>query len=78
MSNRKKLKGCEMINSPNNFHLEELFEVLDLFCEWKIEAEDNTKQYIPWQSHEDLVLLVTSIVGIAKTYLKEDKSRTMV
>ena len=48
MSNRKEFKGCEMIDSPNHFHLEELFEILDLFCEWKIEAGDNNKQYIPW------------------------------
>ena len=47
MGNRKEFKECEMINSPNHFHLEELFEILYLFSEWKIEAGEYNKEYIP-------------------------------
>ena len=78
MGSRKVWKGCEMINSPTHFHIEELFEILDVFCEWKEEANNNTKELIPWQSFEDIVWLVSGIVGISKTYLKEDGTRIMV
>ena len=78
ISNRNEFKGCEMINSPDHFHIEELFKILDIFCEWKRDCGENTKEFIPWQSMEDLVFLVAGIVGVAKVYLKEDESRTMV
>ena len=69
MSNRNEFKGCEMINSPDHFHLEELFDILELFSEWRAEAGKNQEEFITWQSYEDLCWLVFGIVGMAKTYL---------
>ena len=47
------------------------------YSEWK--AESKTKaNFIRYQSYEDLILLCTTMIGIATTYLKEDKSRVMV
>ena len=77
MSNRGEFKGCEIINSPKHKHLQELINILLIFCEWKHEAGTDEKKDISWQSHEDLCWLVFGIVGKAVTYLKEDKSRTM-
>ena len=71
------MKGCEEINSPHHFHLQELIEILEVFAEWKAGAKFKAN-FIPWQSYEDLVQLVTTNIGIATIYLKEDKSRTMV
>ena len=78
INNRKEVKGCEMINSPDHFHLEELLSIFDVFCEWRNEAEKNKEEFITWQSFEDLSWLIFGIIGIARTYLKKDKSRTMV
>ena len=78
MNNQKEFKGCEMINNPNHYHLTELLDILEIFATWK-EATANEKTFfIPWQSYEDLIWLVIGIVGISKTYLKEDNSRTMI
>ena len=78
ISNRNIWKGYKMINSPNPLHVEEIFLILDVFSEWKKEAVENSNHCITWQSYEDLVWLVVGIVGTGKTYLKNDKSRTMV
>ena len=55
----------------------ELISILEIFAEWKSEAKTKAN-FIPWQSYEDLILLVTTNIGIATIYLKEDKSRSMV
>ena len=78
MSNCGVQKGCKCIDSPNHKHFEELLDILTVFCEWKSEVGKNTDEYITWQSHEGLCWLVFSLVGISKTYLKEDCSRVMV
>ena len=77
MSNRGVYKGYEMINSPNHKHLDEILQILTTFCDWSKNKKDQ-KDYIPWQSHDNLCWLVLSIVGLSKTYLKEDESRTIV
>ena len=47
------------------------------FWKWKDEAQNNDESFITWQYHEDLSWLIYSTIGIARTYLKEDKSRRM-
>ena len=42
--------------------------------DWKKECGGYTKQFITWQSHEDLRWLVFGIVGYAALYLKNDCS----
>ena len=57
--------------------MQELINILEVFAEWKAHAK--TKQnFIPYQSYEDLIQLVTTIIGVATVYLKVDKIRTMV
>ena len=76
-NNRGIVKGCEEIDSPNHFHLKELLEILELFAEWKTESKTKVN-FIPYQLYEDLILLCTTMIGIASTYLKVDKTRIMV
>ena len=76
MSNRGVFEGCKCINSPTHPHLYELLDILQVFIEWKKEAGKDNKKYITWQSSEDISWLVFGIVGIAHTYLREDKSCT--
>ena len=54
-----------------------MISILEIFAEWKTEAKAR-EHFIPYQSYEDLIQLVTTIVGIATVYLKTDKSRVMV
>ena len=54
-----------------------MINILEIFAEWKSDSQTKAN-FIPWQSYEDLILLVTTIVGLATVYLKEDKSRVMV
>ena len=77
MNNRGVVKGCEEIDSSNHFHLNELISILVIFAEWKAEAKTKA-HFIPYQSYEDLIQLVTTIIGIATVYLKPNKSRVMV
>ena len=77
VSNRGVVKGCEEIDSPHHFHLQDLINILDIFAEWRSEAKPKAN-FIPYQSYEDLIYLITINIGIATIYLKEDKSRTMV
>ena len=77
MNSRGLVKGCEEIDSPTHFHIQELINILEIFAEWKSDSQTKAN-FIPWQSYEDLILLVTTIVGLATVYLKEDKSRVMV
>ena len=76
-NSRGVVKGCEQINSPHHFHLQELINILEVFAEWKAGAKTKSN-FIPYQSYEDLIQLVTTLIGISTVYLKEDKSRTMV
>ena len=55
----------------------ELFNILEVFAEWKAEAKAKSN-FIPYQSYEDLIYLVTTNIGIATVYLNEDKIRVMV
>ena len=36
VSNRSERKGCEMIDSPNRFHIQELLDILTFFVNDKI------------------------------------------
>ena len=55
----------------------ELFNILEVFAEWKAEAKAKSN-FIPYQSCEDLIHLVTTNIGIATVYLNEDKSSVTV
>ena len=77
VNNRGVVKGCEEIDSQHHFHLKELINILEIFAEWTSEAKTKVA-FIPWQSYEDLILLITTNIGIATIYLKEDKIRPMV
>ena len=77
MNSRGVYKGCKELNSPQHKHLTELLDILEVFAEWKAEAKAKAN-FIPLQSYEDLIHLVTTNVGIATVYLREDKSRVMV
>ena len=75
VSNRGERKGCEMIDSPDYFYIQEILDILTFSCKWIDEACDKYDNYITWQCHKNLSWLIYSIIGIARTYLKEDKSR---
>ena len=77
MNNRGVVKGCEIIDSPNHFHIKELIPVLEIFADWKLEAKTKAN-FIPYQSYEDLIQLISTNVGIPTIYLKEDKIIAMV
>ena len=77
VSNRGERKGCEILDSPDHFHIQELLDILIFFCKWKDEVGDDIDKYITWQSHEDLSWLIFSTIGLAQTYLKTDKSRRL-
>ena len=57
--------------------MQEFINILEVFAEWKANAKPKPN-FIPYQSYEDLIQLVTTIIGVATVYLKVDKSRTMV
>ena len=78
MSNRGENKGCEILNSPSHFHLQELLNILITFTEWKNEAGVNVKEFVPWQTYVDLCYLIFGLVGLSRCYLQEDKGRTLV
>ena len=63
-----------MIDSPDHFHIQELLDIMVFFCKWKDEAKDKDDNYITWQCHKDLSWLIFATIGIARTYLKADKS----
>ena len=77
VSNRGVSKGCEEIDSSHHFHLQDLINILDIFAEWKLEAKKKAN-FIPYQSYEDLIHLITTNIDVANIYLKENKSRTIV
>ena len=78
ISPKREWKGREMIDIPTHHHLDELFEIFIFFAEWKKESGKNKTNFISWQSYQDMAWLVFGLIGKVKTYLKEDKSRTMV
>jgi hypothetical protein len=63
------------INSPRHEHLKDLFDVLRLFEEWKVEAGGFTKHFVTKQTYEDLLWTVYGIAGVAVEYLEEDGSK---
>ena len=74
--NKHYSKGCECINSPHHHHLKELRTILLLFAEWK-NCFESKYEFITNKSWEDLCWLVYSMEGIAREYLKINKSCRM-
>ena len=53
-------------------------EILELFCEWRLETKHDKNNFLPWQTFDDLYHLVMGIVGVSITYLKENGSNVLV
>ena len=78
MSSKGVWKGCECIDLPDHEHISELLGILETFVVWKKESGENKSHFITKESYEDLIYLVIGIVGISSTYLKANRSKTMV
>lgn len=63
------------IDCPKHKHLTELFDILRLFEEWKMEAGGFNKHFITKQTYEDLQWTVYGIAGVAVEFLEEDGSK---
>mmetsp|Transcript_33560 Transcript_33560/g.57027 ORF Transcript_33560/g.57027 Transcript_33560/m.57027 type:complete len:436 (+) Transcript_33560:75-1382(+) len=72
-----KDKDVELINSPTHRHIEELFDVLRIFVEWKEETKKTPHQFITSYTYEDLVWMVFGVASVAALYLDEDESKTI-
>lgn len=48
-----------------------------MFSEWKTEAGKNTEKFVPLSTFEDLTWLFVGTIGLCKSFLKEEKSRTL-
>ena len=53
--NGNHAKGCGPINHPDHLHLDELKQILKVFCEWKIEAGDKKENFILISTFEDII-----------------------
>ena len=78
MSTQGEYKNCECLDSSTHCHINELIDIFIIFAEWKEVAGKDKKKFILWQSYQDLAWLVFGLIGLARTYLKEDKSRVVV
>ena len=78
MSIRKIFKGCEPIDRPTHRTINEILEILELFCEWRVETKNEKNNFLPWQTFGDLYHLVMGIVGVSTTFLKENGSNFLV
>ena len=63
------------IDCPQHKHIFELFSVLQLFKEWKDQASGF--EFITRESWEDLQWMVFGLVGVACTYLDDDKKKKL-
>ena len=68
------MNNTDVSDSPDHFHIQELLDIMVFFCKWKDETKDKDNNSITWQCHEDLSWLIFATIGIARTYLKADKS----
>ena len=75
--NGSRHKGCEPIDAPSHKHVRELLDTAVYLEEWRVECGGFTDQFITKETFEDLCWTIFGIVGVALTYLKEDKSRVM-
>eukprot|EP00985_Skeletonema_marinoi_P002567 scaffold1057_cov203-Skeletonema_marinoi.AAC.15 len=76
-----KDKQVELINKPQHRHVEELFDILKLFEDWKADTEKYGKkftyEYITRYTYEDLVWMVFGVAAVAVLYLNSDGSIVM-
>jgi len=78
MQNYKgEAKGCENIDRPSHPLLGKALKHLALFTEWKDEST-SANHFFPATTYEDLVFMIFGLVGVSKTYLREDKSFVLV
>lgn len=75
--NGSRYKGCEPIDAPSHNHVKELLDTSAYLESWRAECGGFTDEFITKETFEDLCWTVFGIVGVALTYLKEDKSRVM-
>lgn len=74
---RSKARNAELIDHPRHAYIEELFGILRLFEEWRVEAGKNKSRFITYQTYEDLKWMVLGLAATAGLYLKEDRSLAM-
>ena len=70
-------RNVRKLNHPTHDHVRELFEVLKLFEQWRLECGGYNNKFITWQTYQDLKWLVFGIAAVAALYLKDDKSITI-
>jgi hypothetical protein len=75
--NVNKKNGCNNIHSPAHIHLNQLLGAEKVFNKWKKNWEGKG-HFIPESTYENLFWMVFAVVGVAKTYLKDDKSCIML
>ena len=67
-------RDVQKINHPKHRQVKELFDILRLFEEWRLECGKFTTQFITWQTYQDLKWMVFGVACMAAKYLKEDES----
>ena len=81
VSNRDGRKGCEMLDSPDYFHIQELLDILVFFVTGKMKFVviliNMSLDKVMRICHEDLSWLILSTIRLAQTYLKTDKSQRL-
>jgi hypothetical protein len=75
--NGNKKNGCNNIHTPTQIHLHQLLDELKGFHKWKKNCEEK-EHFIPKSTYKDLCCMVFAVVGVEKTYLKNDKSFIML
>ena len=61
------------VDSPTSPYIPSLLETVQLFTEWKEEAQ-NANHFVPVTTYQDLCWVCFSTIGLAKQYTKADKS----
>jgi hypothetical protein len=72
-----RARNVQKINHPKHKHVIELFDILRVVEEWKLECGGFNKRFLTRQTYEDLLWVVYGIAGIASCYLKDDGSLTL-
>ena len=68
--NSTMVKKCEPIKSPNHRHIDELEEILKIFCEWKSKAVNNNENFLPLTTFEDIIWLCVRMIALCRSYSK--------
>ena len=74
-----KCRNVEVIDEPKHRHINELFDILRVFVEWReqCKGKGNSIKFITYQTYDDLRYMVFGIASQACLYLDDDKSMVM-